>query len=634
MKQIVSMIRMAIRTIAIRIPAILQAVLPAVAITNIAARPIHIAVLAALARFSRLLEGDVMRTMYNLNVPHSQLFVDELTERIPYHTMYGKPYCLPALTIYSAAEYAALALACERVHGLYRKTLQFVQQHLPHSYLTDQLAIHPVLARIACLPVNWDGLTRMDWIIGTDGQLKCIENNTETPTGIPETAYLEAKLLHYAREFHPASAQMNDCLQTMFVTAVQYYRQRGLGGKLYMTSYDWHDEDRINTLYMLEQCQLAGIEAEFVPLEQLRIVPHEGLYSGDARIELLYRLYPLEYLVEDREQNSGRLVGLDLLELIEAGKLGLINPVQHIITQSKGFVATLWSLYERNDELVDYAGFRLFTPEECSWIERYMLPTYFTPEPFIQTGIPYVSKSYFGREGQGTELVEQPGMITVSDQKEVTATAQQAAPEHGALEQKAAEQQETEYKVPEHNASQHNASEYNTSERNASEHKTYEHNASEQNTSRHNASQYQTSEYTAQGDETSNALSYLSNPYSLGASHSSLLNGDAAAVDWESLSPAELEQLELAATAAYYAEQPKIYQQLQPMEQVCVETADGMYEGYLLTGAFVIGGRFAGLLPRIGSKVTDNLAYYCAAAVRPDAGTDHDTGKHTDAADT
>jgi hypothetical protein len=51
------------------------------------------------------------------------------------------------------------------------------------------------------------------------------------------------------------------------------------------------------------------------------------------------------------------------------------------------------------------------------------------------------------------------------------------------------------------------------------------------------------------------------------------------------------------------------------MEQAVIQTEDGEYSGYLLTGVFVIGGRFAGVLPRIGEKVTGDMAYYCAAMV-------------------
>ncbi|WP_411344817.1 glutathionylspermidine synthase family protein [Paenibacillus sp. WLX1005] len=467
-----------------------------------------------------------MRQTRNLQLSREVLFSGEVAEVVPYHIMYDKPYCLSALTLYTSHEYEQLALGSQRVHQLYRKTLRFVQQHLPEPYLIHQLGLHPLLAALATEQIDWDGITRLDWIISPNGDMKCIENNTDTPSGIPEVAYLEGKLLQYAPDLRPASAQMDECIREMFLSAVYDYRQRGLGGILYMTSYDWHDEDRMNTLYLLEQCKRAGIDAVYVPLEQLRIVPGDGLFYEQQKIELLYRLYPLEYLVEDREEDSGRTVGEDLLHLVADGKLGLINPVQHMITQSKGFLATLWSLYERNDQMAEQIGFTLFTEEECQWIERYMLPTYFTPEPFILADIPYVSKGFFGREGQGTKLIQQPQL-----QGEPVAETVDRSPSPQ-------EQAITETQMP-----------------------------------------------------------------------------SAGASDSDPTDRAEDEAA--AAIAAYYEHQLQIYQQLQPMEPVCAQTVEGDFDGYLLTGAFVIGGQFAGLLPRIGGKVTDNLACYCAAAILP-----------------
>lgn len=51
------------------------------------------------------------------------------------------------------------------------------------------------------------------------------------------------------------------------------------------------------------------------------------------------------------------------------------------------------------------------------------------------------------------------------------------------------------------------------------------------------------------------------------------------------------------------------------MQTAEVQTEEGLFHGYVLTGIFVIGGRFAGVLPRIGEKVTGDMVYYCAAAV-------------------
>ncbi|ANF95357.1 glutathionylspermidine synthase family protein [Paenibacillus bovis] len=486
-----------------------------------------------------------MRRTVTIPLSREQLFTGEIARRIPYHTMYGQPYCLPAMTVYTADEYEQLRLGSERVDHLYRKTLHFVQEYLPDEYLIEQLGIHPLLAHTARQSIPWDGLTRLDWIISPDGEPKCIENNTDTPSGVPEVAFIEKELLRHVSGLLPASDMMNTRIQHMFREALSYYSEHGLGPKIHFTSYDWHEEDRMNTMYLLEQCQIAGIEAVYVPLEQLKIVPEQGLYDQEEQITILYRLYPLEYLVEDREEETGRAVGEDLLQLVAEGRLGLINPAQHILTQSKGFMATLWSLYERNDQMQDYAGFTLYNAEECSWIKQYLLPTYFTDEPFRQNHIPYVSKGYFGREGQGTRLIEQAGQAHTPQKNDQAIHRDDADSNRPSLQDS--------------------------------------------------------------GDPPASNTPF--------GSHAVAWNSENA--DPTEPDTADQERLAAEAITAYYEQQPKIYQQLHPMEPIRAVTDTGTYEGYLLTGAFVIGGTFAGLLPRIGGKVTDNLACYCAAAVTP-----------------
>lgn len=202
-------------------------------------------------------------------------------------------------------------------------------------------------------------------------------------------------------------------------------------------------------------------------------------------------------------------IGVALLDLVREGRLGLMNPVQHVLMQSKGFMAAIWSLYERNEQTPEYCGFTLFDEAEMDVISRYLLPTYFSAEPFELSAIPYVAKSYWGREGRGTLLLD---------------------------------------------------------------------------------------------GETDNAFGKQDIEYSLSEKLESNLATGATDEDEE--------------ITAYYENQPKIYQQLVPMEQAVIETKDGAYSGYLLTGVFVIGGRLAGILPRVGEKVTGDMAYYCAATVR------------------
>ncbi|MBD8840792.1 glutathionylspermidine synthase family protein [Paenibacillus sp. FSL K6-4396] len=451
-----------------------------------------------------------MRQVVQLPFSHEEVFQGETEQQIPYHRMYGKQYCVPALTVYSPSEVEELRTAAEAVDGIYCKVMRFIQQYMPDSFLEHQLGIHPGIIPAARMEMVTGGITRQDWIIGEAGP-KCIENNTDTPTGIPEAAALENILVGLAEPaaLTAPSAEMDARIQACFKIWLEFYAEQGLQGPVTFTSFGEHVEDRTNTEYLMRRCQEAGYEVFYAPLDELEIVPGEALYHKGREINLLYRLYPLEYLIDDRDETTGVDIGAALLELVREGRLGLMNPVQHVLMQSKGFMAAIWSLYERNEQTPEYCGFTLFDDTEMDVISRYLLPTYFSAEPFDLNAMPYVAKSYWGREGRGTLLLD---------------------------------------------------------------------------------------------GGTNNAFGKQDMEHPLNETLES--NRATATTD-------EDEEI-----TAYYENQPKIYQQLVPMEQVVIETENGAYSGYLLTGVFVIGGRLAGVLPRVGEKVTGDMAYYCAAAVR------------------
>ncbi|QJD87517.1 glutathionylspermidine synthase family protein [Cohnella herbarum] len=432
-----------------------------------------------------------MRKMFHMALTHDEVFQGTIAEAIPYHRMYGKEYCLPSFLLYAPDEVQRIAIAAERVNGVYDKALRFAQRYLPDEFFERFLGIPPSLIPSSRVEVPYHAVSRQDWIV--NGELmKCIENNSDTPSGIPETAWLAEALIGRCARLGNPSEGMRAAIQEAFRQLLGHYADSGLTGTLAFSCYDWHIEDKTNTLYVMEAVRELGYPAEFVPLDKLEIVPEDGLYSDGRRIDVLYRLYPLEYLVHDREEASDFPIGEALLKLVEDGKLGLINPAQSIITQSKGFMALIWSLYERNHLTEEAVGFTLFGKEECEAIENYLLPTYFEKTVFEATGAPYVSKGFWGREGKG---------VTLFDSK---------------------------------------------------------------------------------GD--------AENPS-----------------EWGSDDDTKIRE--------YYENQPKVYQLRCEMEAAEVPTENGKYSGYVLTGAYVIGGRYAGLLPRIGEAVTGDMAYYCPAAV-------------------
>ncbi|RXT07870.1 glutathionylspermidine synthase family protein [Ammoniphilus sp. CFH 90114] len=428
-----------------------------------------------------------MTRVYSLPISHDECFHGDRGEHIPYHRMHGKEYCLPSLILYSKQEYEDLKFASIQVDRIFRKALRFVQRYLPDPMLVNQLGIHPSLIPAARIEVPFHGVSRQDWII-RNGSMKVIENNTDTPTGIPETAYLANSLLSEFSDFNNPSDKMNSSIVEAFSSLITYYQQLGFGSDIVFSCYDWHEEDLCNTLYLMHLVQQAGYSVRFAPLDKLEVRTGEGLFFEGRKIDIWYRLYPLEYLVYDQDEN-GFATGEEILSLISQKKLAVINPVQSIITQSKGFMAMIWSLYERREFLPE-----VFSDEECSVIERYFLPTYFHDEPLLIQKIPYVSKALFGREGKGTLLYDQRGI----------------------------------------------------------------------------------QEKVGLEDE-----------------------------------PADSSEEDL-----YYLNQPRIFQKRVELEEVTVHTEEGDFRGYLLTGVYVIGGKYAGLLPRIGGKITGNLAYFAPAALK------------------
>lgn len=65
----------------------------------------------------------------------------------------------------------------------------------------------------------------------------------------------------------------------------------------------------------------------------------------------------------------------------------------------------------------------------------------------------------------------------------------------------------------------------------------------------------------------------------------------------------------------FYWEQPMVYQELAELETLRVETMNGPFEGKLLWGQFLIGGKPSAVVARIGGAITGNLSCYLPVAV-------------------
>ncbi|MCG7406249.1 glutathionylspermidine synthase family protein [Paenibacillus sp. ACRRX] len=460
------------------------------------------------------MEQQVNRIRHTIKLPlgDKEAFTDTRLHVVPYVRMYDQPYCMTEAILYDETEVMELRQASELVHSVYERVMRFVQHELPDITLVQQLGIPMQLVEAARQSEPISGISRQDWIKGPQGW-KCIENNADTPTGIPEAAYLAEELIQESnrlwgsmgagqRLLNPSN-ELSSQLQQVLVKLLQHYREQGYSGSIVFSAYRDHAEDRANTMYLLKLVQQAGWEAEFCALEDLRVVPGEGLYANDNKVGIWYRLYPLEYLMTD-ESEDGFPIGRAVLALTVSKQLAVMNPLQSILLQSKAMMALIWALHEHHDELSSTMSTPILTSWERDIIERYIPPTYLNPEPFRAMGSSYVAKSIWGREGKGTAIYDANGACEEIQDERVTKQA--SIPSEAYIED----------------------------------------------------------------------------------------NDD----------------------QRYYADQPKVYQAYVPMEAVHMESTGNQLSGYLLTGVYVPGGIYGGLLPRVGGRITGDLARFCPAAIQ------------------
>ena len=59
-----------------------------------------------------------------------------------------------------------------------------------------------------------------------------------------------------------------------------------------------------------------------------------------------------------------------------------------------------------------------------------------------------------------------------------------------------------------------------------------------------------------------------------------------------------------------YWEQPVIYQQYADLPKITVETLNGLYCGRMIVGSFLVAGQSSGIVGRVGSRITGNMAFF------------------------
>ena len=338
-------------------------------------------------------------------------YIDELDKNIfPFIECEGYDDRYPALTIMnkSASFYQELRYASTELLHIFAKAVT-VFQKCPDDFMQlmdipEKLFPYLDIPNKLNLPTY---LSRLDFVLDGNNQLKCVEINADTPCAVIEAYYANAIAADYIHKRNPnesSNKQLRMLLRKITGCQSQFNYRPGFGKiesrPFVFSCFDDYIEDLSTTNYIMSQLD-SDIDAEFVSFYDLA-VNDRGILLPDSRYAgILYRLHPLELLIEETAPD-GYALGTKMLDLYKENKYTMFNPPESIIIQSKGFQALVWALYESHE---------FFTDIERSIIEKYMIPSYFEDNKEKLSGFSYIRKPIWGREGNNIELYNYFGTL-------------------------------------------------------------------------------------------------------------------------------------------------------------------------------------------------------------------------------
>ncbi|QNF28841.1 glutathionylspermidine synthase family protein [Metabacillus elymi] len=313
-----------------------------------------------------------------------------------WHNLYDSEYALYDIALMTKEEVNEVCNVTNRVGQIFFKLGNLLRNSSNETLLQLDIprSMLPFI-RHRSLPVE-TVIARVDLVQTTNG-LKLLELNSDTPTFEKEVFYVNGAMCEEFNVENPNKGLVDILGKEIRKALAEVLHHSELTDEphIVFTSHDEHEEDKLTTLFLMEA---ANVSAKYVPLHKLTIKEQVGLYDDEGKkIDLLYRqTYPLEHLIEDVEEETNEKIGLQLLELVASNKLQMINPISAFLLQSKAVQAVIWGMMECDHPF--------FSDEEKHWISTYFLPTYLEEDVFLTSGIKYVKKPSFGREGDTVSI--------------------------------------------------------------------------------------------------------------------------------------------------------------------------------------------------------------------------------------
>jgi glutathionylspermidine synthase len=294
-----------------------------------------------------------------------------------YHTVDGDYWNDKSFYVFTELQAQILKQASEELHLLCKEAVDYVVRSGDYqSYGLTPEAFE--LASKSWLNQEPHLYGRFDFAWDGTGAPKLLEYNADTPTALLEAGKVQQAWLNLTQ---PAGfkvfSEIPSLLTERFSQIIPAQKN------LFLSCMKQTIEDEGNVLFMLERALLAGLEAQFVYIEDLSWNPEINYFctSSGTPVDYLFKLYPWEWMVRD-----------EFSSCLPHSQTRFLEPAWKQLLSNKALLAVLWKLFPGHPNL---------------------LPASFDPKDLSSSRV--VTKPILGREGANVKITDGSDLICATN---------------------------------------------------------------------------------------------------------------------------------------------------------------------------------------------------------------------------
>jgi len=213
----------------------------------------------------------------------------------------------------------------------------------------------------------------------TNGQIKLLEFNADTPTSLYEAGIVQ---WFWLQDFDKSKDQFNSIHEKLIATWQYLQPYLHANAPLHFTCVKQSLEDLTNTEYLRDCAIQAGIDTRLIYIDDIGWHETEVCFKDmdNETINNIFKLYPWEWLTKD-------YFGKNILTA--ANETLWIEPAWKMLLSNKGILPILWQLYPNHP---------------------YLLPAYFNAQSLTH----YVQKPLLSREGANVTIVNNHATVAAT----------------------------------------------------------------------------------------------------------------------------------------------------------------------------------------------------------------------------